>query len=130
MNYHMHCTDYWLVKYIYIHFLLLYFFSISNSLLLSLLATSIYPQIHVYAYNNGRWKMFFPPQKWQRIPRKKPWIQVSHPQKSWVLINLHPTPLQKKSLLATKNLWRTQKALLKNLICDGKIKPSQILDKM
>ena len=38
--------------------------------------------------------------------------------------------LQKKSLLATKNFWRTQKTLSKNLICDGKIKPLQILGKM
>ena len=29
-----------------------------------------------------------------------------------------------------KNFWWTQKAFSKNLICDGKIKPSQILGKM
>ena len=38
--------------------------------------------------------------------------------------------LQKKCLLATKKFWRTQKAVSKNLIFDGKIKPSQILGKM
>ena len=38
--------------------------------------------------------------------------------------------LQEKCLLATKNFWRTQKALSKNPISDGKIKPSQILGKM
>ena len=38
--------------------------------------------------------------------------------------------LQEKCLLVTKNFWRTQKTLSKNLICDSKIKPSQILGKM
>ena len=35
-----------------------------------------------------------------------------------------------KCLLATKNFWSTQKALSKNLICDGKIKPLQIFGEM
>ena len=37
---------------------------------------------------------------------------------------------KKKCLLPTKNFWQTQKALSKYLICDGKIKPLQILGKM
>ena len=38
--------------------------------------------------------------------------------------------LQEKCLLSTKNFLRTQKALAKNPISDGKIKPLQILGKM
>ena len=49
---------------------------------------------------------------------------------NWHTNAWHSTSLQEKCLLATKNFWRTQKALSKNLICNGKIKPLQILGKM
>ena len=54
-------------------------------------------------------------------------IGLKNPQTQPNLI--YPT-LQEKCLLATKNFWQTQKALSKNLICDDKIKPSQILGKL
>ena len=51
-------------------------------------------------------------------------------RKNDLVLEIYIHTLQKKCLLAIKNFWRTQKALSKNLIFDGKIKLSQILGKM
>ena len=51
----------------------------------------------------------------------KPYVNFLSSLISKVLSLLFSHSLQKKCLLATKNLWRTQKTLSKNLICDGKI---------
>ena len=55
------------------------------------------------------------------ILHQKPYVNFLSSLISKVLSLLFSHSLQKKCLLVTKNLWWTQKALSKNLICDGKI---------